>query len=73
VFSESYELTFLLLLRLILGPKVLTKTYIFNNILILAVPGHALLRLLPVQRKRTKREVVHASNTFNVPMHVGKQ
>jgi hypothetical protein len=35
------------------------------------LPGHALLWLLPVQRIRTKREVAHASNTFNVPMPVG--
>jgi hypothetical protein len=41
--------------------------------IILAVPGHVLLWLLPVQRKRTKREVANASNTFNVPMPVGKQ
>jgi hypothetical protein len=40
---------------------------------ILAVPGHALLWLIPVQRKRTKREVAHVSNTLNVPMPVGKQ
>jgi hypothetical protein len=32
-----------------------------------------LLWLLPVQRKKTKREVAHASNKFNVPMPMGKQ
>jgi hypothetical protein len=47
--------------------------YELNLYMSLAVPGHALLWLLPVQRKRTKREVAHASNTFNVPMPVGKQ
>jgi hypothetical protein len=40
---------------------------------LLAVPGHALLWLIPVQRKRTKREVAHVSHTFNVPMPVGNQ
>jgi hypothetical protein len=40
---------------------------------ILAVSGHALLWLLPVKRKRRKREAAHASNTFNVPMPVVKQ
>jgi hypothetical protein len=40
---------------------------------ILAGPGHEVLWLIPVQRKRTKREVAHVSYTFNVPMPVGKQ
>jgi hypothetical protein len=47
--------------------------YELNLYMLLAVPGHAMLWLLLVQRKRTKREVAHASNTFNVPMPVGKQ
>jgi hypothetical protein len=40
---------------------------------ILAVPGHALLWLIPANWKRTKRKEAHVSNMFNFPMLVGIQ
>jgi hypothetical protein len=39
----------------------------------LAVPGHALLWLIPVQWKSTKREDAHVSHMFNFAMLVGIQ
>jgi hypothetical protein len=39
----------------------------------LAVPGHALLWLIPVTWKSKEREEAHVSNMFNVPMPVGIQ
>jgi hypothetical protein len=37
---------------------------------LLAVPGHALLWLIPVTWKSKKREEAHVSNMFNFPMPV---
>jgi hypothetical protein len=36
--------------------------------MLLSVPGHALLWLIPANWKRTKREEAHVSNMFNFPM-----
>jgi low temperature requirement protein LtrA len=52
---------------------VLPVRYELNSYILLAVPGHALLWLIPVKWKRKKREEAHVSHMFNITMLVGIQ